>query len=98
MPLPDDCREGLAPRLQAFLQQEQVYTTRVKKNRPEQIDLRPWVLELQQREDLLWMKMASGSPLFLAAHLLQRDVEEVRTLGICKTGIELKDSQRQVDL
>jgi len=98
VPLPDDCREGLAPRLQAFLQQEQVYTTRVKKNRPEQIDLRPWVLELQQRDDLLWMKMASGSPLFLAAYLLQRDVEEVRTLGICKTGIELKDSQRQVDL
>jgi hypothetical protein len=38
------------------------------------------------------MKMHSGSPLFLAAYLLEKDVELVRALGIYKTAVEMKDA------
>jgi hypothetical protein len=44
------------------------------------------------------MKMPSGSPLFLAAYLFEKDIEEVRSLGISKTAIELKETQTTVDL
>ena len=69
----------------------------MKKDRPVEIDLRPWVHDLKRQGKLLWMEMHSGSPLFLAAFILNKDVEEVRSLGICKTAVELKEQQIQVD-
>jgi len=98
VPLPVDVDDHLGDRLVAFLAQDKVITARTKKNRSEEIDLRPWVMDLKLEGGQLWMKMPSGSPLFLAAYLLQKDVEEVRSLGICKTGIELKVAGTQVDL
>jgi len=98
VPLPGTPDEGLDGRLRDFLQKEEVVTTRKKKNRMEKIDLRPWVVDLARDGELLWMKMQTGSPLFLAAYLLQRDVEEVRVLGICKTAVELKDFDIPLDL
>jgi hypothetical protein len=68
----------------------------VKKNRSSELDLRPWVLDLRRQGNLLWMRMHSGSPLFLAAYLLNKDVEQVRVLGIVKTAIELKDAATEV--
>lgn len=98
VPLPGDVDDQLEDRLTDFLAQDRVIVARTKKNRQEEIDLRPWVMDLKLQQDLLWMKMPSGSPLFLAAYLLQREVEDVRSLGICKTGIELKDTGTRVDL
>ena len=98
VPLPVDVDDHLGDRLVAFLAQDKVIAARTKKNRSEEIDLRPWVVDLKLEGGQLWMKMPSGSPLFLAAYLLQKDVEEVRSLGICKTGIELKVAGTQVDL
>ncbi len=97
VPLPEDTDDGFEDRLANFLKQDTVITTRRKKNRAVEIDLRPWVLDLKRQDNLLWIKMHSGSPLFLAAYLLEKDVEEVRTLGIYKTAIELKDVEIQVD-
>jgi len=98
VPLPQGTGTKLGDRLTDFLKKESVIAKRTKKNRIIEIDLRPWVLDLHQQDHLLWMKMHSGSPLFLAAYLLEKDVEEVRTMGICKTAVELKDSPTQVDL
>jgi radical SAM-linked protein len=98
VPIPADFAAGLEERLAEFLCRDQVMVTRVKKNRSEAIDLRPWVADLNLENGLLWMKMSAGSPLFLAAHLMQMEVEEVRGLGICKTAVELKDFVTQVDL
>ncbi len=98
VPLPDGVNEHLGDRLAMFLAQDQVIAERTKKHRSEEIDLRPWAMDLKLEDGLLWMKMHSGSPLFLAAYLLERDVEEVRSLGIFKTAIELKDGETQVDL
>jgi radical SAM family uncharacterized protein/radical SAM-linked protein len=97
VPLPEDTDEGLDERLANFLAQDTVITTRMKKHRATELDLRPWVLDLERQGDQLWMKMHSGSPLFLAAYLLETDVEKVRTLGIHKTAIELKDTERLID-
>jgi len=97
VPLPEDTDDGLEDRLTNFLQQDTVITTRRKKNRAVEIDLRPWVRDLKRKDNLLWMTIHSGSPLFLAAYLLGKDVEEVRTLGIHKTAVELKDVEIKVD-
>ncbi|MEJ2519264.1 MAG: hypothetical protein P8Y91_02830, partial [Desulfuromonadales bacterium] len=63
----------------------------------ETIDLRPWVVDLQRQNDRLVMTLRAGSPLFLAAYLLGKDPEEVRTLRICKTDIQLKDTDMRLD-
>ena len=97
VPLPEDTVEDLEERLTAFLEQEAVLGTRMKKDRPVEINLRPWVHNLKRQDNLLWMDMHCGSPLFLAAFLLDRDVEEVRSLGICKTAVELKEQDIQLD-
>jgi radical SAM family uncharacterized protein/radical SAM-linked protein len=97
VPLPEDMGDGLEARLADFLEHDSVMTTRKKKNRAVEIDLRPWVSDLHRQDNLLWMKMHSGSALFLAAYLLEKNVEEVRTMGIYKTAIELKNIEIQVD-
>ena len=91
VPLPAQVADGFATRLKDFLLQDSVITTRVKKNREEKIDLRPWVVDLQCRDHQLWMELQSGSPLFLSAYLLEKDIEDVRTMGICKTSVRLKE-------
>ncbi|MGK2905360.1 MAG: TIGR03960 family B12-binding radical SAM protein [Desulfuromonadales bacterium] len=92
VPLPEDTDDGLKERLDDFLGQDAVIATRTKKNLASELDLRPWVLDLKREGSILWMKMHSGSPLFLAAYLLGKDVELVRALGIHKTAIDLKDA------
>lgn len=95
--VPAEAGNGLDQRLKEFLQSEEVLGTRLKKNRPLTLDLRPWVSDLQRTDDTLSMHMTSGSPLFLAAHLLKMEIEEVRSLGICKIAIRLKDHEKRVD-
>ena len=92
VPLPEDTNDGLKERLDDFLAQEAVIATRTKKNLASELDLRPWVLDLKREGSNLWMRMHSGSPLFLAAYLLGKDIEIVRALGIHKTAIDLKDA------
>ncbi|MGD9343509.1 MAG: TIGR03960 family B12-binding radical SAM protein [Desulfuromonadales bacterium] len=93
VPLPAQRAEDFATRLQDFLLKDSVITTRTKKNREEKIDVRPWVVDLQCRDDQLWMELKSGSPLFLSAYLLEKDIEDVRTMGICKTSVRLKEPE-----
>lgn len=97
VPIPKEAGKGLDQRIAAFLGEEEVITTRQKKNRPLSIDLRPWVTDLQRTGEALQLHMTSGSPLFLAAHLLEMDIEAVRSLGICKTGIRLKEAGKGGD-
>jgi radical SAM family uncharacterized protein/radical SAM-linked protein len=91
VPLPANRPAALAQRLQKFMACERVVVTRLKKHRPVEIDLRPWVSELKCDDDYLFMVMTSGSPIVLAAHLLEMETEPVRTLGICKTELTLQD-------
>jgi radical SAM family uncharacterized protein/radical SAM-linked protein len=97
VPLPEGTDGKLEERLKEFLDQDAVLATRMKKHRATEIDLRPWVFDLKLQDNLLWMKMHCGSPLFLAAYLLKQDIEVVRSLGIRKTAVELKQEDMQVD-
>ncbi len=97
VPLPDDTDDQLTERLANFIKQESVITKRMKKDRAIEIDLRPWVFDLRHEGNLLWMEMHSGSPLFLAAYLTNKGIEDVRSWGICKTAIELKEAEIALD-
>ncbi len=90
VPRPPDRPVDLQQRLIDFLDSATVMACRLKKNRPVEVDLRPWVIALQLDSQSLIMEMSSGSPIVLAAHLLDMDTEQVRTLGLCKTGITLE--------
>ncbi len=87
VPLPADRPADLEQRIADFLAAGAVPATRIKKNRPLEIDLRPWVSALECEDQELIMVMISGSPIMLAGHLLGMDSEAVRSLGICKTSI-----------
>ncbi len=91
VPLPENSPGDLDQRLASFLAAGEVIATRLKKNRPIEVDLRPWVIDLRCDGKHLEMVMASGSPIFLASYLLELGTEAVRTLGIRKTGITLKE-------
>ncbi|MEJ2492618.1 MAG: TIGR03960 family B12-binding radical SAM protein [Desulfuromonadales bacterium] len=97
VPLSEEINAGFDDQLHTFLAQATVMATRQKKRRSETIDLRPWVVDLQRQNDRLVMTLRAGSPLFLAAYLLGKDPEEVRTLRICKTDIQLKDTDMRLD-
>ena len=91
VPLPAGGAAGLDGRLRAFLAADRVTVERTKKGRSEELDLRPWVTALTVAEEALWLTLAKGSPLPVAAHLLDLPVEEVRALGIVKTAVTLHE-------
>jgi radical SAM family uncharacterized protein/radical SAM-linked protein len=91
VPLPQAAPTDMAMRISAFLAADKVVVTRLKKEREEQLDLRPNVLEIAQIDQELELHLIKGSPLLLAAFLLGIDVEDVRRLQVRKIAICLKD-------
>ncbi len=91
VPLPQPPLPTLADRIADFLSAQQIPTSRIKKDREEQIDLRPDVLDLALVDGELQIKLIKGSPLLVAAYLFESDVEAVRRLEVRKTAIVLKD-------
>jgi radical SAM family uncharacterized protein/radical SAM-linked protein len=94
VPLPAEEQVGFKERLEAFLASSEVIVTRQRKKRAVQVDLRPWVRDLALHDGQMVITLASGSPLFLAAHLLDMELESVRALGICKTAIARRDEEQ----
>ncbi len=90
VPLPEFVPEDLNDRITHFLHADQILVSRIKKGVEKQIDLRPDLLELSRIGAELQIQLVKGSPLQVAAHLLEVDVETVRRLGVRKTGITLK--------
>ncbi len=91
VPLPAEQRQAVGQRTQAFLAAASVELTRTRQGRSESLDLRPWVEVLTVDESALWLTLTKGSPLPVAAHLLDLPIEAVRALGICKTAITLHE-------
>jgi hypothetical protein len=81
---------GLAERIATFLAAERIEEVQLKKGVEKLIDLRADVLDITLLANELELKLAKGSPLRVAAWLLQRGVEEVRQLGVRKTAIECR--------
>ena len=86
-PIPDDLKQ----RIQKFLAAEEIPLVKIKKGREVHSDLRPDLVDMKRLEDDLELTLIKGSPLQMAALLLDCEVEQIRKLGVCKTGIVLND-------
>lgn len=88
--LPEDVPQDLEERIASYLNAEVLLLKRIKKGREEEIDVAPALVDLFVKEGQLGVELKKGSPLLVAAHLLDRNVEEIRCLGVHKSGITLK--------
>ena len=95
VPLPQPPPHDLLERISGFLEAESVVVTRMKKDREEQLDLRPNVLEISLVDQELELNMVKGSPLQVAAYLLTLGIEDVRRLQVRKIAISLKKLFRE---
>ncbi|MFN2369485.1 MAG: hypothetical protein ABR605_11230, partial [Desulfurivibrionaceae bacterium] len=74
-----------------LLAADEQQVTRLKKGVPEQFDVRENLLGASVRDGVLDLVLIKGSPLLVAAWLFDMEVEQVRKLGVTKTGISLKN-------
>jgi len=91
VPLNEQDRTALQEKIDTFLTAERVEHERHKGDKVTIIDLRGDVQSLELGEQGLLMTLTKGSPIAVAAHLLNLDADTVRTLGICKTDVSLKE-------
>ncbi len=89
--LPPDAPDDLEQRITACLQAETLPVSRVKKGREEQLDMAADLLGLSLEGEKLRLILKKGSPLLIAAKLLDRDAEDIRRLGVHKTAVRLKE-------
>jgi radical SAM-linked protein len=87
--LPNEAPADLTERLASFLAADQVPVTREKEGKSVEVDLRQDVLDLEVDAGALWLTVAKGSPVRLAAHLLGLAPEAARELRIRKTAVVL---------
>jgi radical SAM-linked protein len=87
--LPDEAPADLTARLASFLAADKVPATREKEGKSVEVDLRQNVLDLEVDAGALWLTVAKGSPVRLAAHLLGLAPEAARELRIRKTAVVL---------
>ncbi|HKJ05392.1 MAG TPA: TIGR03960 family B12-binding radical SAM protein, partial [Geopsychrobacteraceae bacterium] len=90
IPLPQPVPGDLELRIERFLAADTIPLVKVKKGREVRSDLRPDLVDLQWLGDELELTLIKGSPLQMAALLLDCDVEQVRKFGVLKTAIVLK--------
>ncbi|WP_305044670.1 TIGR03960 family B12-binding radical SAM protein [Geoalkalibacter sp.] len=88
--LPKDAPVDLEDRIASFLGAARVSAQRLKKGRSVAVDLRPGVVDVWVEEGRLLLEMSQGSPLPVAAFLLERDEAQVRDLPACKIGVRLR--------
>ncbi|HEX9777887.1 MAG TPA: TIGR03960 family B12-binding radical SAM protein [Geopsychrobacteraceae bacterium] len=89
LPLPQPVPADLDRRIEKLLAADEIPLIKVKKGREVRSDLRPDLVDLQRLGDELELSLVKGSPLQMAAILLDCDVEQVRKLGVRKTAILL---------
>jgi len=83
---PPDLKERIAAALEA----ESIIYTRMKKEKPVEVDLRPDIANLHLDHDALEMTLYKGSPVVITAYLLKAEHNQVRSMGICKTRVTMK--------
>lgn len=88
--LPADAPVDLRERIASFLVASEVPAQRLKKGRSVGVDLRPGVVDAWVEDGWLLLDMSQGSPLPVAAFLLERDEARVRDLAACKVGVRFR--------
>lgn len=96
VPLPLNAPSDLAERIDAMLAAERVSVHKQKKGRDIEIDLRPDIETIKLVDGELELLLKKGSPLQVAAYLLEMDLEVIRRLQVRKIGIIIKDSATDV--
>lgn len=90
--LPDQIPVDLGERIRDSLSADVLMLTRVKKGREEQVDIAPGLVDLSVNQGRMRVELKKGSPLLVAAYLLDMGVEDIRRLGVHKSGVTFKDS------
>lgn len=91
VPLPEQAPADLDQRISTLLGASQQLVTRMKKGEPVQVDVRESLVALSLIQEGLEIELTKGGPLLVAAWLLDLDVEQVRRLGVVKTGNKLRE-------
>ncbi len=89
LPLGAEAPVDLAERIERFLAAEEVFAMRLKKGRPQPVEVRCGVADVQWRDGALWLHLTSGSPTLLAGYLLDLPPEETAVRGLRKTAVRL---------
>ncbi|MCA1797531.1 MAG: TIGR03936 family radical SAM-associated protein, partial [Geobacteraceae bacterium] len=80
----------LEARIEQALQAESIIYTRMKKEKPVEVDLRPDIADLHLHHDALELTLHKGSPVVITAYLLKAEHNQVRSMGICKSRVTMK--------
>ncbi len=91
VPLPEQPPPDLERRISSLLSAAQQMVTRMKKGVPIAINVRESLVAIALTTEGLEIELTKGGPLLLAAWLLDLEVEQVRRLGVVKTGNKLRD-------
>ncbi len=83
---PADLEERIVDALQA----KSIIFTRLKKEKPVEVDLRPDIADIRLHHDALELSLHKGSPVVVTAYLLKADHNQVRSMGLCKTRVTMK--------
>jgi radical SAM-linked protein len=90
VPRNPDFPADLEDRIAAAIEAEEIIYTRMKNERPLEVDLRPDIADLHLNEDALELTLYKGSPVVITAYLLKAEHNQVRSMGICKTRVTMK--------
>jgi radical SAM-linked protein len=90
VPRNPDFPVDLAQRITAALEADSITYTRMKKEKPLEVDLRPDIADLRLFDDALELTLYKGSPVVVTAYLLKAEHNQVRSMGICKTRVIMK--------
>jgi radical SAM family uncharacterized protein/radical SAM-linked protein len=88
--LPPQAPADLAERIAAFLAATACPVEREKGRKQQTVDLRRDTIKVELEGGALWLQLAKGSPVVLAAHLLGLDQDGARALRLTKTAVTLR--------
>jgi len=91
VPLPEQPPPDLEQRISSLLDAAQQMVTRMKKGSPIEVNVRESLVAIALTTEGLEIELTKGGPLLVAAWLLDLEVEQVRRLGVVKTGNKLRD-------
>ncbi|MDY0185552.1 MAG: TIGR03936 family radical SAM-associated protein, partial [Desulfuromonadaceae bacterium] len=92
VPLNPEFPPDLHARINAALGAESILHTRTKKDKQVEVDLRPDIADLRLDKEGMELTLHKGSPVVITAYLLRVAQEQVRSMGIRKTKVSMKNT------
>ncbi|MEZ4485625.1 MAG: TIGR03960 family B12-binding radical SAM protein [Syntrophotaleaceae bacterium] len=92
--LGDRAPADLPERIARFLAAEEVYATRLKKGREQQVEVRAGACDVRLEGETLLLRLSKGSPTLLAGYLLDIAPEQAATSACANRGAFVRISSR----